>query len=605
MSDWLFTWPRRLGLGGGLIVATVCLGLTTSAAAGPQRKQAVDLSVAGIEVTQATQTPTNSVLLVSRRGTAVRATLAVTGATAPVAGVTGRLHVFVGGTEVTPVAGIAPLNAPFTAPLAPQRANQNDTLNFELPAPTSITASSAVQFRADITPIPGEANVTNNSLTTPNLTVADRQAPLLFFTSINYTPSGLGLPAASFIQSGTGDAFVRGILPVDDSTATLYQQGLFPTLPYSEDANGDGRLNALGSDGNDLLTLLESCRQLIVSKGLGPSDRVFLYGWLAGNPIDGNGLASVGGRVAFGNTDPIRGQRSYAHELTHNFGLSHNSRTLDQVGWDVGARLPNNPSTNNTTGRVKPTTFFDIQNPGRLTNEAWVDTVTYNFLLSHGTLASAPDIKTFKARIAIIRGIFDAKGGRLLRLLPVFRYPWRSQPTTTGREGRYRVQIVDTAGARTQSAFTPLIADDPSQERERFGAFEVMIPVSPAAGIASLRVLGPSGKPLATLKRSQPPRIAVLTPRPGATLRGKVKITWRAKDPDTPAARLLYQVAYSPDAGRTWVPLAVDLPGTKTAVGIDLRRVQKSAGRGIIRVFVGDGLNTAFADSRLLKVTPS
>jgi hypothetical protein len=607
MSGW-FTRRRGLWFAGGLIAATVCFGLTTSAAAGPERRQAIDLSISGIEVTQATQTPTNSVLLVSRRGTAVRATLAVTGATAPVAGITGRLHVFVGSTEVTPVAGVAPINAPFTAPLAPQRNNENDTLNFELTAPTSITASSAVQFRVDITPIPGEANVTNNSLTTPNLTVADRQVPLLFFTSINYTPSGLGLPAASFIQPGTGDAFVRGILPVDESNSTLYRQGLFPTLGYSEDANGDGILDALGSDGNNLLTLLESCRQLIVNNGFGPSDRVFLYGWLAGNPIDGNGLASVGGRVAFGNTDPIRGQRSYAHELTHNFGLSHNSRALDQVGWDVGARLPNNPSGNNTTGRVKPVTvpptFFDIQFPGLLTNQAWVDTITYNFLLSSSTLASAPDIKKFRPRVAVIRGIFNPEGSRLIRLLPVFRAPWPSQPTATGREGRYRIQIVDTAGARLQSVFTPLIADDPSQERERFGAFEVMIPVSAAREIASLRVLGPSGQALATVKRSRPPRIAVVTPGPGARVRGRARISWRAQDGDTRPARLLYQVAYSPDAGRTWVPLAVDVPGTKTAVGVDIRRVRKSAGRGIIRVFVGDGLNTVYADTRRLTVTP-
>lgn len=603
MTGW-FTTPRRVWLGGSLLMASMCFALTTTAAAGPQRTQAVDLSVSGIEVTQATQTPTNSVLLVARRSTAVRATLVVTGAAGPVAGVTGRLHVFVGGTEVTPAAGVAPLNAPLTAPLAPQRANENDTLNFELAAPTSITASNAVRFRVDITPIPGEGDVTNNSRTTPNLTVANRQAPLLFYTSINYTPSGLGLPAASFIQAGTGDAFVRGILPVDDSSSTLYRQGLFPTLGFGEDANGDGRLDALGNDGNDLLTLLESCRQLIVNNGFGPSERVFLYGWLAGNPIDGNGLASVGGRVAFGNTEPIRGQRSYAHELTHNFGLNHNTRTLDQVGWDVGARLPNNPNGNNTAGRVKPTTFFDIQNAGRLTNEAWVDTINYNFLLSSTTLASTPDIKSFKTRVAVLQGIFDPKGSRLRRLLPVFRYPWRSQPTITGRKGRYRVQITDTAGARTQSAFNPLIADDPSRERERFGAFEVMIPVSPAREIASLRVLTPSGKAVATLKRSQSPRIAVLRPQRGAKIRRKVKISWRAKDPDTPVARLLYQVAYSPNAGQTWVPLAVDVAGTKTAISIDLRRLKKSRGRGIIRVFVSDGLNTAFADTRQLTVRP-
>src|SRR5262249_2080037 len=157
---------------------------------------------------------------------------------------------------------------------------------------------------------------------------------------------------------------------------------------YAEDSNGDGRLDARGSDGNDLISLLASCRQLIVNNGLGANNNTFLFGWLAGNPIDGNGLGQILGFNAFGNTEVTPGQRRYAHELTHNFGLDHNTRNLDQVGWDVGARLNNNWAGNNTTGRVRPTTLFDIQAAGKLTNQAWVDTITYNFLLGSSILAS-------------------------------------------------------------------------------------------------------------------------------------------------------------------------------------------------------------------------
>src|SRR5262245_52436436 len=114
---------------------------------------ALDLSVTSVEVTQGLQTQTNTITLVSQRSTAVRATLGVGGTANPVAGVTGQLHVFVNGTEITPAAGVAPINAPFTASLAPQRTNENDTLNFELPAPTGITASTDVDVRVDITPV--------------------------------------------------------------------------------------------------------------------------------------------------------------------------------------------------------------------------------------------------------------------------------------------------------------------------------------------------------------------------------------------------------------------------------------------------------------------
>jgi hypothetical protein len=57
---------------------------------------------------------------------------------------------------------------------------------------------------------------------------------------------------------------------------------------------------------------------------------------------------------------------------------------------------------------------------------------------------------------------------------------------------------------------------------------------------------------------------------------------------------LQFQVAYSPDGGESWVPLAVDVRGT--GVTVNTTEIQESRGNGIIRVFVSDGLNTAFAD---------
>lgn len=265
--------------------------------------QAVDLTVTNIEVTQAIQTTTNTIQLVARRSTAVRATIGVSAASGPVSGVTGRLHVFVTGTEITPAAGVSPINAPFTAPLSPQRANENDTLNFELLAPSGITASTDVDFRVDITPVPGETNTANNSGLVNNLTFVNRTTPSLFFTRINYTPSGLGLSALTDIQTGVGDAFVRGIYPVNDGDPNLYRQGLFPTLTFTED-DGDNVLEP-GPEVDKLLSLLASCRQLIVNGGLGATDNTFLYAWLAGNPISGNGWGQVGGRNAFGNTQLI------------------------------------------------------------------------------------------------------------------------------------------------------------------------------------------------------------------------------------------------------------------------------------------------------------
>ncbi len=581
-----------------LVLALAVLAGPAGIAAAPAA--AVDLTVTGVEVTQATQKPDNSIKLVALRSTAVRATIGVSGSGAPVPGVTGVVHVFRNGTEITPAAGVAPL-APLTAPLAPNLNTETDTLNFELPVATlnALTATTNLDVRVDVTPVAGETNTGNNSGAANDLTVVAGVNPKLFFTRINYTPAGLGLPLDAFIQPGVGDVFVRGILPVDDRDAALYTQGLFPSLTYTGDANGDGILDALGTDGNSLLNLLEQCRQLIVSNGLGATETTFLYGWLAGNPIDGNGLAGVGGRTAFGNTDPIRGQRSYAHELTHNFGFNHVTNTIDQPGWDVGARLVNNPATNNTTGHVKPTSLFDIQVGGQLTNSAWVDTPKYISLLGNTSLGfgsgdTQGDIrKKARREVLAIQGQLDPKGQRVLRLEPVFRYPWLSQPSPAAASGDYVAEVVTTTGGVIRTPFDGGVHDDRAPDRPSFGSFSVMVPA--IGQVASVRILQrKQRKPLISVKPSaRPPRIAIVQPKPKGKLAKRTVVRWKASDADTARSRLRYQVAYSLDGGRSFVPVGVDV--ADSTFTFDATQVRRSR-RALIRVFVSDGLNTAFAD---------
>jgi hypothetical protein len=73
-----------------------------------------------------------------------------------------------------------------------------------------------------------------------------------------------------------------------------------------------------------------------------------------------------------------------------------------------------------------------------------------------------------------------------------------------------------------------------------------------------------------------------------------VVVRWRASDGDTPRADLRFQVAYSTNNGRSFVPVGVDIAGSGFA--FDARQVRRTRGTGLIRVFVSDGLNTSFAD---------
>jgi hypothetical protein len=570
---------------------------------------AVDMSVSGVEVTQATQTPTNSLRLVAQRSTAVRATL-VNNDGGAVGGVTGTLHVFRNGTEITAPAGAAPINAPFLAPVAPARANENDTLNFELTGAgvSGLTASTDVDFRVDVTPVAGETVTANNSGSANNLTVATNTTPSIFFTRINFVSQGL--PTDSLIQPGTGDAMLRGVLPVNDTDPNLYRQGLFPSLTYNND-DGDGILEfPATTEGPDLLNLLASCRQLIVNNGLGPDLTTYLYGWLKGNPTDHNGLSTTPGKNAYGNSDPVRHQRTFAHEFNHLLGAQHppTDETLDQVGWDVTGRLVTNPAGNNTPGRVKPTSLFELMVPAKLTNQAWISSSHYSGELTDAAIGNGPDAspdkvkKRMQANIMFVQGTFNAAGTRLLGLEPVFRYPWRAAPYGQVRGGRYRL-IVDTVASPTPVVvrFDSLMAEDSEKGRTARGFFEVAVPVT--GQVRSIQVAAAKGTKVFT-KRARSriaPSIQITAPRASGKLGERTEVRWRVKDPDTPRAQLQYQAAYSPDGGRTFVPIGVDLRGTGFA--FDSTEIQKSAGRGLIRVFVSDGLNTSFADVRGLSTS--
>src|SRR5262249_46632894 len=140
----------------------------------------------------------------------------------------------------------------------------------------------------------------------------------------------------------------------------------------------------------------------------------FLYGWLPGNPFSGNGQASPGGLVAFGNTDPARHQRTFAHEVGHLFGLNHNSRQIVEVGFDVDNLVG--------LGGPKVGTLFDIMVGGRLTSEAWVDTITYTAFLNRAVLrctdANAPSNLPFAEHL-FVSGVIDKEGRSFLK--PVYQ----------------------------------------------------------------------------------------------------------------------------------------------------------------------------------------
>lgn len=141
-----------------------------------------------------------------------------------------------------------------------------------------------------------------------------------------------------------------------------------------------------------LLNDLEATRVLTVPQ---PD---YIYGWLPGNPFFGNGQAAgIGtGNAALGNTQdsPNRYQRTFAHEVGHLLGLSHNTRLLDpDVGFDGG--FPGLEVTAmddcDATGvqGTKCRTLKDFIFAGELTTAAWIDATTYDFIAGHSLVQNA------------------------------------------------------------------------------------------------------------------------------------------------------------------------------------------------------------------------
>ena len=566
------------------------------------------LSVTNIEVTQGVQTSTNTIQLVAQRSTAVRVTLA-TAVNVGVPGVIGFLRVFVNGTEITTAPGLSSNN--LTAPPVPQRGNEAHTLNFELPAPTGIPASSDVDFTVEVF-APG--NVPKATGAVSNLSFVGRTTPTLFFTRVDYTPTAVNgqpnLPDLALIKQGVGDMFVRGMFPLNDGDANLYREGQFPPLVFAGDTNSS--LTIDGFEGFPLLSSLGSQRTLIVSGGLGATGNTFLYGWLAGNPIAGNGMALSPGFTAFGNTQLNKYQRTFAHELGHNLGFSHNATTLSpDYGWDVGGRLYSNPSKNDVisgTGRAKANSLFDIMVGGQATPNAWVTAATYNALLSNPILqdtretprVTANDPASFPSRVLVVQGIVNPQGTGLSSLEPAFRFPYRSQPSSQSAAGLYTLRVTDTAGVVTSVRFDARTAGD-TENDELNGFFEAAVAVAADREVASLSITDGAGTVLGGFQASVAPTLELTAPP--AQLGTQTTLSWTLADADTPRSKLQLQVAYSPDNGVNWVPVAVDIAGTKDSVTFDSRQIKKSAGTGSIRVFVSDGVNTVYQQVAGLSAT--
>ncbi len=344
-----------------------------------------------------------------------------------------------------------------------------------------------------------------------------------------------------------------------------------------------------------------------------------VYGWWPGS-VDGNGLSTVPSCfsphtvAAFGNTDPARYQRTFTHELYHDYCQVHQSMATGQIGvtgfdTDVCAPVSN--------------TKFDVMVPGLLTDQAWQSPSRYShfwnlwadpgpesiFDACHFNWWQVIPIDTFlpygplnpneveipTIDVLFINGIINPE--KFGVLWPSWRVKRAIQTTQPSKQGEFAVQLIGVNGEIVnEQRFDPIFQGDAEEPTPQPYAFSFIMPtpMDPTRGglnLTEVRLLDGDAvigrQPVSLLL----PAVQIRGPLPGQipTLDKPFDLDWSAQDDDSPD--LYFAVQYSPDGGQHYIGVAgnmenasmlmldpANLPGTKN---------------GFLRVLVTDGLNTS------------
>jgi hypothetical protein len=280
-----------------------------------------------------------------------------------------------------------------------------------------------------------------------------------------------------------------------------------------------------------------------------------------------------------------------AHELGHTFGQVHTADVSASGYW---------PATRATQRGVDLMNSFVVPNP-------WLSRDVFQYLWSR--LISTPG----DPPVLLVRGVIHGNGtvdaGPWIRQDGLLDAPLDAAGSLTLE---YR-DAADGAGALLGSVgFDAATADTTFASAEAAAAaakaspaavgdrmFNVRVP-DLLAGTRSL-VLREGATVLLTRNVSAAsPTVAFTAPLAGASYVAGQSITATIDAADADGGTLTHTYAISPDGGKTWRPLALDVTGASLTfttaddqVGADVR----------LRVVTTDGVNTATADSASFTIT--
>lgn len=545
----------------------------------------VDLNLVGAHITQSIQREDPSIALIGGRSTTLRLLTEVTGASTPVP-VDAYLEVYYA-DQLYLVA--YPDNGPLLSLGASTLAEEDGTLNFTF-IPPLVPEDIVLTFVLTLDPdgLVDESDEGNNELSI-TLPFSYTRPPSLMALPVDYHASSaaageVGLPDQTLTRPGIGDAFVWGIYPFPSYDPQLEQR--YQLLPDSQALYWDQDINASGSS-SALLAEIERRR---LTQDPVPD---YLYAWLRGNPYSNNGRSNgIPATAAFGNTDPTRHQRTYAHELGHNFGLSHTSNPIQVYGWDSPPWLPES----HADVHLRPPTLNDIMVPGQLSHTAWIQPTTYLQIMHDfyrrlrycdyipwDAFGDCDDREVHRRellRLSLTRG----DGGRWA-LDSVAALSARMAPLRPSAEGRVEITALDAHG---EVIYTTHVSDlSPVDAAEAGGEtldhLVVALPRSP--GVRRIEIREDGALHASWRPSPSAPEVEIQGVRGAAHLGRGDAVRWSARDADGDALTTLFQI--SVDGGASFSPLQ-ESAAPSGALDVDWDALPLTR-EGVLRVTVTDG----------------
>lgn len=563
--------PKRLSLGLG-----ACLAL----GAHPSFAQSLDYSVARIDLIQTIP----NVTLVADKPMFVRAHVVFSGTQPSGTTIDGILRVFVDGVE----ASYSPVysdNGPITPPDNIRLGMENDTLNFIFQPPATGDLVVSVEVNPPGAGQADEIDYSNNLTTKASQTVVRTRVPRIIYVPIDYRPSGGGanLPDLSLIEPGAGDNFIQGIYPTSDF---LYRPSDAPSKLWTA---------SLSSTGSALLSSLLTDLNMAVPKA------DFIYGWVPG-ALPYNGQANgVPGKAGMGNTQTIRHQRTFAHELGHLLGRNHINNIIGVNGVDVERHL------NITEGlpRMKPGSLFDVMVAGLLTDQAWVYDVNYEFYITRPAFTSeSASLTDSEEEHLLLAGVWERERGTLELVdslafrgaIPSEQVPLvgadlivRVERGSLGSESfGYRINpTTDSCAVEAAAKGT-----DSESGADGSAPFSVVLPthVTPGSVERVELINGADQSRLLELRRSaKAPEVQLSQARRSASHGDLLQLDWEVQDADGDAIR--HYLRFSPD-GHQRVNLGTAMQVQQFQV--DMRQLPEIVpGRAYFELLSSDGLHTS------------